>query len=319
VGSVLIAIDASRHIPLRVEVYPRGSSAVAYSIGFTALSFGTPAASNFSFTPPAGATVKNVTVPGNVKSILGQAGLGQGLGGPLLGSTIIGSTAIAQKPERPTASKQLVIGQVAQSKLVKTVPAIRKQALLRIEAQFAKSLPTSMSKAQRAAAIKAFDQHVSQHFLGRHVMAQLGDNGGGFFNIGKAGPLAGAVRANAPHVIGTGWLSVLATPPSPKVATAVKQALGGGQPRTTATYGSSTSPSTATASSSSLSVSSPAGPDLALLRALLRATVPVHGSWGSGRLLKTTLLTVLVTSKGQILAGAVTPSVLYADVAADAG
>jgi hypothetical protein len=52
---------------------------------------------------------------------------------------------------------------------------------------------------------------------------------------------------------------------------------------------------------------------------LLKATVPVHGSWGSGRLLKTTLLSVLITSKGQILLGAVTPSVLYADVAADAG
>jgi hypothetical protein len=45
----------------------------------------------------------------------------------------------------------------------------------------------------------------------------------------------------------------------------------------------------------------------------------VHGSWGSGRLLQTKLLSVLITSKGQILAGAVTPSALYADVAADAG
>jgi len=45
----------------------------------------------------------------------------------------------------------------------------------------------------------------------------------------------------------------------------------------------------------------------------------VHGSWGSGRLLQTTLLNVLITSKGQILTGAVSPSVLYADVARDAG
>jgi hypothetical protein len=52
-----------------------------------------------------------------------------------------------------------------------------------------------------------------------------------------------------------------------------------------------------------------------VLRALLRATTAVHGSWGSGRLLQTTLLTVLITSKGQILAGAVTPSVLYTDAA----
>jgi outer membrane lipoprotein-sorting protein len=368
VGSVLIAIDASRHIPLRVEVYPRGSSTVAYSIGFTALSFGTPAASNFSFTPPPGATVKSVTVPGNLRSILGPAGLGRGLGGPLLGSTIIGSTAVprfvsggpfavhaglpramlrvvrmsngklvitkigtAKPVVIQTATGKLVVGNVAPAKLVRLTPAIPKQALQKIEAQFAKSLPASMSKAQRAAAIKAFDQHfgtgippavikaIQQHTLGR------GNNGGGFFNAPAGlGPLAGAVGRNAPHVIGAGWLSVVATPPSSQVAAAVQQVLhgglGAGQPRTSVTYGSSsTSVSSATAYSSTLSMSPPAGPDLAVLQALLKATVPVSGSWGSGRLLRTTLLTVLVTSKGQILAGAVTPSVLYADVAADAG
>jgi hypothetical protein len=56
------------------------------------------------------------------------------------------------------------------------------------------------------------------------------------------------------------------------------------------------------------------GPYLEPLRALLLATTPVRGSWGSGRLLQTTLYSVLVTSNGQILAGAVSPSVLYADV-----
>jgi hypothetical protein len=59
----------------------------------------------------------------------------------------------------------------------------------------------------------------------------------------------------------------------------------------------------------------PVGPYLEPLRALLVATTPVQGSWGSGRLLQTTLYSVLVTSKGQILAGAVSPSVLYADAA----
>jgi len=360
VGSVLIAIDASRYIPLRVEVYPRGSTTIAYSIGFTALSFGTPAASNFSFTPPAGATVKNVTVPGNLKSVLGSAGIGGMLGGPLLGSTIIGSTIIGSTAlGRPAqlnrvhlvkakdgklvvvkGTMKLRANQVAPGRLAKAIPAIPKQALLKIEAQFAKNLPARTSKAQRAAAIKAFDQNLKQHLLGRHVIAQIGKNGSGFVKTGT-GPLAiASAHANAPHVIGTGWLSVVATPPSPAVAAAVQQALHGGlgtgQARTTATYGSSAasgsptasgwvaySPSmassSATAYSSTLAVSPPVGPDLAVLQALLKATVPVHGSWGNGRLLRTKLLTVLVTSKGQILAGAVTPSVLYADVAADAG
>jgi hypothetical protein len=49
---------------------------------------------------------------------------------------------------------------------------------------------------------------------------------------------------------------------------------------------------------------------------LMRATTPVHGAWGSGRLLRTSLLDVLITSKGAVLAGAVQPSVLYADAAA---
>ena len=63
------------------------------------------------------------------------------------------------------------------------------------------------------------------------------------------------------------------------------------------------------------SAAGPAG-DPALLRALLKAATPVHGAWGSGRLLRTSLLSVLFTSQGTVLAGAVTPAVLYADAAA---
>ena len=58
-----------------------------------------------------------------------------------------------------------------------------------------------------------------------------------------------------------------------------------------------------------------ADPDLAILGALLRSAKPVHGTWGSGRLLTTSLVSVLITSNGKILIGAVTPSVLYADAA----
>jgi hypothetical protein len=46
--------------------------------------------------------------------------------------------------------------------------------------------------------------------------------------------------------------------------------------------------------------------------ALLRSATPVHGSWGSGRLLRTSLFSVLITSNGKALIGAVTPSLLYA-------
>jgi hypothetical protein len=57
------------------------------------------------------------------------------------------------------------------------------------------------------------------------------------------------------------------------------------------------------------------GHEMSMLRVLLKAATPVHGSWGTGRLLRTSLLSVLVTSKGELLAGAVTPAVLYADAA----
>ncbi len=301
VGSVVIAIDARRHIPLRVEVYPRGSSTVAYSIGFTALSFGPPAASNFNFTPPSGATVKKVTVPGNLTSILGQAvpgaaGLGSlvpGAPGAALGSLSFGPGAHGSVTP---ATARLITGMLAPAKLPKFLPALPPQVRRQIEAQFAKSLPAGLSKARRAALIKAFARHLlGRRPLSRGVIAQLGTN---------AGPATAA-----PRVIGAGWLSVVATPPSPQVAAAVRLAL----------HGSPGAGQSSPAYNSAPAVSPPAGQVLAALPALLRAATPVHGTWGRGWLLQTALVNVLVTTKGQILAGAVTPSVLYADVAADAG
>ena len=48
-----------------------------------------------------------------------------------------------------------------------------------------------------------------------------------------------------------------------------------------------------------------------IFTALLQSARHVSGSWGSGRLLRTTLVSVLVTSSGRVLIGAVTPDVLY--------
>jgi outer membrane lipoprotein-sorting protein len=50
----------------------------------------------------------------------------------------------------------------------------------------------------------------------------------------------------------------------------------------------------------------------AMLGALMLAAHPVHGAWGSGKLLHTSLVSMLITN-GHVLIGAVTPSVLYAD------
>jgi outer membrane lipoprotein-sorting protein len=55
--------------------------------------------------------------------------------------------------------------------------------------------------------------------------------------------------------------------------------------------------------------------DARVLRALLGSATPVHGAWGSGRLLRTSLVSVLMTDQGSTFAGAVQPSVLYAAAA----
>jgi outer membrane lipoprotein-sorting protein len=92
-------------------------------------------------------------------------------------------------------------------------------------------------------------------------------------------PLTGgtfpAGLASAPRTIGSGWMTVGVFPAA---------GLTGGP------------------------AGGPTGP-------LLRAATPVHGSWGSGRLLRTSLFSVLITSNGRVLIGAVTPSVLYAAAA----
>jgi outer membrane lipoprotein-sorting protein len=110
----------------------------------------------------------------------------------------------------------------------------------------------------------------------------------------------------APQTFGKGWLSVVALPVGPAMAFA-----GNAGPNVAIL----TPEHSARAYRSSLRTSGPADQTLGLLSVLLKAMKPVHGPWGSGRLLRTSLLSVLLTSKGEILAGAVTPSVLYADAA----
>ncbi len=59
IGTVKIAIDGATHIPLRVQVFPRGSSTAAFEVGFTSFNPSTPSDSVFSFNPPPGATVSD--------------------------------------------------------------------------------------------------------------------------------------------------------------------------------------------------------------------------------------------------------------------
>lgn len=58
VGKVVIAIDGKYGVPLRVQLYAKGAAAPAFQVGYTALQWVAPASSNFSFTPPKGASVQ---------------------------------------------------------------------------------------------------------------------------------------------------------------------------------------------------------------------------------------------------------------------
>jgi hypothetical protein len=185
IGKVTIALDAQHlNVPLRVQVFARGASSPAFQIGYTSISFVTPAAANFSFTPPRGAHVQTVLAPA------------------------AGWVGYSPRQARPA-----------------TLPQFR--------------------------------------------------------------------------VIGSGWLSVAVLP-----ASALSEVAGQGNRAAVAGQAARS------ASGGGGSVSSGA-----VVGALLAAAHPVHGAWGSGRLLHTSLMSMLITSTGHVLIGAVTPSVLYAAAA----
>jgi outer membrane lipoprotein-sorting protein len=185
IGRVTIAIDATRNVPLRVQVFARGAASPAIQVGYTSISFVKPAAANFSFTTPPGAKVK-----------------------------VVNPTAV----EGPRAS---------------------------------------------AKGAKASGDH---------------------------------------QVIGKDWMSVAVLPES-----SLGDVMSGGS--------ASAGVGSASAGVGSQSASSGSGEGGAAAAALMKTATPVHGAWGSGRLLRTSLASVLITNSGHVLVGAVTPAVLYAAAA----
>ena len=93
---------------------------------------------------------------------------------------------------------------------------------------------------------------------------------------------------SVPHVsvIGSGWTAILAVQGQP--------------PRR---YGSYSQPGQSDGAQGST------------LGAIIQQLPTVSGSWGTGRLLSTRLLSVLITNDGRVFAGAVAPSALYAAAA----
>lgn len=112
-------------------------------------------------------------------------------------------------------------------------------------------------------------------------------------------------------VFGSGWLTVAELPQS---AISNAEAIGSG-----GLFGSSSQSATGQRTgSTSIGMGAFGGESQAVLHALMMAAKPVHGSWGSGTLLTTSLMSMLMTN-GEIYIGAVEPSVLYAAVGHTAG
>lgn len=61
-GSVQVAVDGEKYIPLRVQVFSKGGTEPTMQAGFDSISFDSIDASRFAFTPPAGATVTTKTI-----------------------------------------------------------------------------------------------------------------------------------------------------------------------------------------------------------------------------------------------------------------
>jgi outer membrane lipoprotein-sorting protein len=190
IARITIALDAQHlSVPLRVQVFAKGTASPVFQVGYTSISLVTPAASNFNFTPPPGAKVRTES----------------------LGLTGWTGYAPAQERQGMTSGAQ-VIGKDWTTVIVLPATDV---------------LP-----------------------------------GGALSKVAGAGSAAGVAGQAARSVSG-----------------------GGG------TINGS-----------------------AMLGALFLAAHPVHGAWGSGKLLHTSLVSMLITN-GHVLIGAVTPSVLYADVA----
>ncbi len=64
VAQVRIAVDAEKHVPLRVQVYSTKEANPAVEVGFTSVDFTAPDTRQFAFTPPAGTSVSEGSATG---------------------------------------------------------------------------------------------------------------------------------------------------------------------------------------------------------------------------------------------------------------
>lgn len=270
ISQIVVAVDAKTHLPLQLQVFARGTSGAAFQIGFTSLTFGKPAASNFTFTPPAGAHVKTENLPAALPGPMGTMSMG-GIPAPLPGP-LTSQRFLPKSAELPAAPVKVRV----------------------VKGQMTVVLPKHMWAGRKGPLPQRLSIHYAPNKYAHWTsQAQV---------ISPASPFGMAQAApSGMKVLGSGWLSVAVLPAGSAMPGPVR--------------------SPAPAKPNSLPVSGlqpPAAPQnqiSALLHVLLNSAARVHGKWGSGRLVRTSLASILITSNGKILIGAVTPAVLYADAA----
>lgn len=82
-GSVAVAIDGHRWVPLRVQVFAKGGGGAVLSAGFKTVSFAPLSAGLFTFTPPGGATIVHKNVGAGLGSKAERAGAAADKGGAI--------------------------------------------------------------------------------------------------------------------------------------------------------------------------------------------------------------------------------------------
>jgi outer membrane lipoprotein-sorting protein len=133
-------------------------------------------------------------------------------------------------------------------------------------------------------------------------------------SLGSGGKTAatalGNSLANGAKVIGSDWLTVLDLPEAALTGTAPSGGAASSSSKPTGLVGSSSTQAGPGAGGSGGLAA--LGVDTgSMFNAFMKTAEHVSGPWGSGRLMQTSLVSMLVTSNGRVLIGAVTPNVLY--------
>lgn len=105
-GAAAIAFDAIHGVPLRFSVFATGSSSPVLDLTATDITYGPVDASAFQVTPPAGAKVVNVSVPGSSASKASKAKARHGK----RDASVTGVAAVAGKVHFALASPKTLVG-----------------------------------------------------------------------------------------------------------------------------------------------------------------------------------------------------------------